>query len=149
SGTGALTAVNSMVPGCGGISMTFEPSGHFLYGSYGGITACSFSSTSGGLAPVSGSPFGSGIDFSGVAAHPSGAFLYASDNDCVDGGPSNWRYGYVIDPSTGALTPASKLFSGPGAFALTTAPNAMSSTATVTGVQIVPSSAQIHTSTLG
>lgn len=63
SGTGALTAVNSTVSGCGGSSIMFEPSGHFLYGAYGGVTACSFSSTSGGLAPVAGSPFGGGTSF--------------------------------------------------------------------------------------
>lgn len=201
SGTGALTAVNSAVSGCGGTAITFEPSGHFLYGTYGGITACSFSSTSGGLAPVSGSPFGGAMSFSGLAAHPSGSFLYASEDDCVDNGPSNWLYGYVIDPasgaltaiggspfalpggsgcyydydvaaeasgnfvytvdanygtaaykvnqSTGALTLASSSFSSPGAETLTTVPNAISSTATLSSLQIVPSTAQISTSTLG
>jgi trimeric autotransporter adhesin len=203
SSTGALTAVSSMVPGCGGTRIAFEPSGHFLYGSYGGITACSFSSTSGGLMPVSGSPFGSGLNISGVAAHSSGAFLYASENNCVNNGPSTWLHGYVINPSsgaltaitgspfalpggsgcyydedvateasgkfvytvdanygtaaytvnqsTGALTLASSSFysSSPGAFTVTTVPNAISSTATLTGLQIVPGTAQIGTSTLG
>lgn len=201
--TGSLTAVNSTVSGCGGTAMTFEPSGHFLYGNGSGlgISVCSFSSTSGGLMPVSGSPFGSGIYFSGLAAHPSGAFLYASDLNCVNNGPSNWLYGYVIDPSTGALTAiggspfalpggggcyydedvateasgsfvytvdanygtaaykvnqstgaltlASNSFSSPGAETLTTVPNTISSTATLTSLSIVPGSAQIATSTLG
>jgi hypothetical protein len=203
SSTGALTAVNSMVSGCGGASMTFEPSGHFLYGSYGGITACSFDSGSGALSAVTGSPFatGSGASFSGIATHPSGSFLYATDVTCVDGGSPNRLYGFVVDPSTGALTAiggspftvpgssgcdydedvaaeasgnfvytvdanygvasykvnaatgalmlASNSYSGPGAFTLTTVPNAMSSTATVTGLEITPATAQITTSSLG
>jgi len=55
---------------------------------------------------VSGSPLAStsGASFTGIAAHPSGSFLYATDSTCVDGGSSNRLYGYVIDPSTGALT---------------------------------------------
>jgi 6-phosphogluconolactonase (cycloisomerase 2 family) len=201
--TGALTAVGSAVTGCGGSFMTFEPSGHFLYGAGGGISACSFDSGSGALVLVAGSPLVSPAagGFSGVAVHPSGAFLYASDLNCNDNGPSNWLYGYLIDPATGgltaidgspfalpggsgcyydeavateasgnfvytvdanygtaaytvnqttgALTQASSSFSGPGAFTVTTVPNATSSAATVTGLQIAPSSAQIHTSTLG
>ena len=201
--TGALTAVGSAVTGCGGSFMTFEPSGHFLYGAGGGISACSFDSGSGALVLVAGSPLVSPAagGFSGVAVHPSGAFLYASDLNCNDNGPSNWLYGYLIDPApggltaidgspfalpggsgcyydeavateasgnfvytvdanygtaaytvnqtSGALTLASNSFSGPGAFTVTTVPNATSSAATVTGLQIAPSSAQIHTSTLG
>ena len=54
-----------------------------------------------------------------------------------------------MNQTTGALTLASSLFFGPAAWTVTTVPNAMSSTATVTGLQIAPSSAQIHTSTLG
>jgi 6-phosphogluconolactonase (cycloisomerase 2 family) len=49
--TGALTATGSVVTGCGGSYMAFEPSGHFLYGTAGmggGISACSFDSGSGG-----------------------------------------------------------------------------------------------------
>ena len=183
--------------------MAFEPSGHFLYGTSNGISACSFDSSSGALVLVAGSPLVSPAagGFSGVAVHPSGAFLYASDLNCNDNGPSNWLYGYLIDPATGgltaidgspfalpggsgcyydeavateasgnfvytvdanygtaaytvnqttgALTLASSSFSGPGAFTVTTVPNATSSAATVTGLQIAPSSAQIHTSTLG
>jgi 6-phosphogluconolactonase (cycloisomerase 2 family) len=106
SSTGVLTASGSGVSGCGGNRMTFEPSGHFLYGAVGGsgISACSFSS--GALSVVSGSPLAStsGANFAGIAAHPSGSFLYATDITCVDGGSSNRLYGYVIDPSTGALT---------------------------------------------
>ena len=201
--TGALTAAGSAVTGCGSSSMAFEPSGHFLYGAGGGISACSFDSSSGALVLVAGSPLVSPAagGFSGVAVHPSGAFLYASDLNCNDNGPSNWLYGYLIDPATGgltaidgspfalpggsgcyydeavateasgnfvytvdanygtaaytvnqttgALTQASSSFSGPGAFTVTTVPNATSSAATVTGLQIAPSSAQIHTSTLG
>jgi 6-phosphogluconolactonase (cycloisomerase 2 family) len=201
--TGALTAAGSAVTGCGSSSMAFEPSGHFLYGTSNGISACSFDSSSGALVLVAGSPLVSPAagGFSGVAVHPSGAFLYASDLNCNDNGPSNWLYGYLIDPATGgltaidgspfalpggsgcyydeavateasgnfvytvdanygtaaytvnqttgALTLASNSFSGPGAFTVTTVPNATSSAATVTGLQIAPSSAQIHTSTLG
>jgi 6-phosphogluconolactonase (cycloisomerase 2 family) len=202
SSTGALTAYGSGVSGCGGNRMTFEPSGHFLYGAVGsGISACSFSS--GTLSVVSGSPLAStsGAYFMGIAAHPSGSFLYATDNTCANGGSSNRLYGYVIDPSTGALTAiggspftlpgssgcyydedvaaeasgnflytvdanygtaaykvnaqtgaltlASSSFTGPAALTLTTVPNAISSTATLTGLQIVPATAQIATSTLG
>lgn len=102
--TGGLTAVNSPVTNCGGSAMTFEPSGRFLYGTATyGITACSFSSTSGSLTPVSGSPFDSATDFTGLAVHPSGSFLYASEPACRYTQTSNGVYGYLIDPSTGAL----------------------------------------------
>jgi 6-phosphogluconolactonase (cycloisomerase 2 family) len=204
SSTGALTAAGTMVSGCGGSHMTFEPSGHFLYGTTGaGITACRFDSSSGALAVVTGSPFAtsSGASFMGVAAHPSGSFLYATDSTCVDYGPQNRLYGFVIDPSTGALTAiggspfalpsgggcnydfdvaaeasgnfvftvdandgiaaykvtastgalrlASSSFSGPAAYTLATVANAMSATATVTGLEITPATAQITTSSLG
>jgi len=204
SGTGALTAAGTRASGCGGSHMTFEPSGHFLYGTTGsGIAACSFDSSSGALAAVTGSPFAtsSGASFMGVAAHPSGSFLYATDSTCVDSGPQNRLYGFVIDPSsgaltaiggspfalpggggcnydfdvaaeasgnfvytvdandgiaaykvtaaTGALTQASSSFTGPAAMTLATVPNAMSSTATVTGVEITPATTQITTSSLG
>lgn len=184
--------------------MTFEPAGHFLYGTTGsGIAACSFDSSSGALAVVTGSPFatGSGASFMGVAAHPSGSFLYATDSTCVDSGPQNRLYGFVIDPSTGALTTiggspfalpngggcnydfdvaaeasgnfvytvdandgvaaykenastgaltlASSSFTGIAAYTLAIVPNAMSSTATVTGVEITQATAQITTSSLG
>ena len=106
--TGALTQSGSLGSGCGGSSMVFEPSGHFLYGTGydGGIAACSFDSGSGTLAAVTGSPLASPAAgyFSGVAVHPSGAFLYASLNNCVDSGPGNYLYGFLIDPSSGNLT---------------------------------------------
>jgi len=204
SSTGALTAAGVVVSGCGGGHMTFEPAGHFLYGTTGsGIAACRFNSSSGALATVTGSPFatGSGASFMGVAAHPSGSFLYATDSTCVDSGPQNRLYGFVIDPSTGALTAiggspfalpsgggcnydfdvaaeasgnfvytvdandgvaaykanastgaltlASGSFTGTAAYTLATVSNAMSATATVTGVEITPATAQITTSSLG
>jgi len=75
---GLLTATGSAVAGCGASHMAFEPSGHFLYGTGGGISACSFDSSSGALALVPGSPLvSSDGGFTGLTVHPSGAFLYA------------------------------------------------------------------------
>lgn len=200
--TGALTAAGSAVRGCGGLSMTFEPAGHFLYGTgrQMGISSCSFDSNTGAMVPVAGSPGASANVFRALAVHPSGAFLYASNERCADGtGPT--LYGYLIDPAsgaltdiggspfafpgpsgdcynydvateasghfvyaveanngvaayqvnpvTGALTLAANSFSGPGAKTIETVPNALSASATVTGLEIVQGSAQIRTSTLG
>jgi len=56
---------------------------------------------------VAGSPLVSPATggFSGVAVHPSGAFLYAAPNDCNDNATSSkYLYGYLIDPNSGNLT---------------------------------------------
>ena len=103
--------------------------------------------STGALTAIDGSPFplpgSSGCYYDeDVAAEASGNFVYTVDAN----------YGaaaYKVNQSTGALTLASSSFTGPAAFTLTTVPNAISPTATLTGLQIVPVTAQIATSTVG
>jgi hypothetical protein len=72
-----------------------------------------------------------------VAAEASGNFVYTVDaNDGVAA---------YVNAQTGALTLASSSFTGPAAYTWITVPNAISSTATLTGLQIVPATAQIAT----
>jgi 6-phosphogluconolactonase len=72
-----------------------------LVGTYlGGISAFAINATSGALTRVVGSPFAAGARQYGIAVHPSGASVYATDLDgkLVDG--------YQLAPATGALTGA-------------------------------------------
>jgi 6-phosphogluconolactonase len=111
SSTGNLTAiVGSQLNGGGEnpVDITVDPSGQFVYmANYnGGISAFTINSVTGGLTPVSGSPFptappivaGHYPGVNSVTVDPTGKFLYAA---IVQGDIS----AYVINSSTGALTP--------------------------------------------
>ena len=101
--TGALTPVAGSPFAGGTVGVAVDPSGHFLYASNGGyankVFAYSIDGTSGGLTSVPGSPFVSGGNPFGLAAHPSGRFLYEADNG------SNTVSAYTLDATSGALTP--------------------------------------------
>jgi len=116
STTGALSVVAGspfpadQVPS----SVLVHPSGQFVYtedvkaGSTpaSGFTLVSISgfavdSSTGALAPLSGSPFLVPVnaDFAGFAMHPSGKFLYASTGIAANG-----ILAWSVDPATGSLT---------------------------------------------
>ncbi|MFY9746177.1 MAG: FG-GAP-like repeat-containing protein [Acidobacteriaceae bacterium] len=131
-----------------GIAM--HPSGSFLYASSTGPCENSLygfvlDPSTGTLAAIPGSPFGNGQECYAdwdVASEASGNFVYAVDNQ-------HGISAYAVNQSTGALTPASNSLYGPGSEALTTVPNAIASTATLTGLAITPATPQIGTNTLG
>jgi hypothetical protein len=159
SGSGALALVpgSPLVSSDGGFTgLAVHPSGAFLYASNGscangtGPTLYGYiiDPSSGGLTAIGSSPFpfptptGNCTYDEGVSAEASGNFVYAVE-------ANSGVAAYKVNQSTGALTLASSAFAGPAALTLTTVPNPISSSATLTGLQIVPASAQIRTSTLG
>jgi 6-phosphogluconolactonase (cycloisomerase 2 family) len=99
------------------------PSGGFLYavnenGPYqttsvpsqydGSISAFTVDSETGALTEVAGSPFAAGINPISMAIDPTGHFAYASSTSYTTGYESYAQIlGYVIDPSSGVLTPFS------------------------------------------
>jgi 6-phosphogluconolactonase (cycloisomerase 2 family) len=112
--TGSLSAiVGSQLNGGGNnpVDITVDPSGQFVYMSnYGGsISGFTINSATGGLTAVSGSPFptapalisGQVPGATSVTVDPTGKFLYAAINQ------GNDISGYLINSSTGALTPIS------------------------------------------
>jgi 6-phosphogluconolactonase (cycloisomerase 2 family) len=107
--SGALTQVQE-TPGCGGLYMTIESSGRFLYatgalgGTSAGISASQIDPSTGMLTPLNGSPFSSSPSLDGLAIHPSGAFLYAVAGYPDSGNTPDFVEGYAIDAATGALT---------------------------------------------
>jgi 6-phosphogluconolactonase (cycloisomerase 2 family) len=112
--TGSLSAiVGSQLNGGGNdpVDIAVDPLGQFVYmANYGGsISAFTINSVSGGLTAVSGSPFptapalisGQIPGANSVTVDPTGKFLYAAINQ------GNDVSGYLINSSTGALTPIS------------------------------------------
>jgi 6-phosphogluconolactonase len=112
SSTGNLTAiVGSQLDGGGidPVDITVDPSGQFVYmANYSGsISAFTINSVTGGLTAVSGSPFptapptvpGELPGANSVTVDPTGKFLYAAINQ------GSHISAYVINSSTGALTP--------------------------------------------
>jgi 6-phosphogluconolactonase len=80
------------------ISLTVTPSQKFLYvgtNSSLGIAAFAVNAATGELAPVAGSPFGSGSLFQ-LIAHPTANLLLVATGSAVET--------YLLDPSSGALT---------------------------------------------
>ena len=110
--TGSLSAiVGSQLNGGGTnpVDIVVDPLGQFVYmANYGGsVSAFTINSVSGGLAAVSGSPFptapalisGKVPGANSVTVDPTGKFLYGAINQ------GNDISGYLINSSTGALTP--------------------------------------------
>jgi len=80
------------------ISLTLMPSQKFLYvgnNSSLGIAAFAVNAATGELAPVAGSPFGSGPLFE-LVAHPTANLLLVATGSAVET--------YLLDPTSGALT---------------------------------------------
>jgi 6-phosphogluconolactonase (cycloisomerase 2 family) len=112
--TGALTAIVGSQLNGGGINpvdIAVDPLGQFVYmANYAGsISAFRVDPVTGGLTTVSGSPFptapaiisGQVPGVNSVTVDPTGKFLYAAINQ------GNDLSAYLIDSSTGALTPIS------------------------------------------
>ena len=120
-GTGALAAIPNTPFAAGDTvgAMAVHPSGNFVYATTTGydlttqedifdVAAFAVNATTGGLTPVSGSPFAAG-ESAGVyagnappeilAMHPSGKFLYVGNDD------TNEVEGFAVNATTGALTP--------------------------------------------
>jgi 6-phosphogluconolactonase len=100
---GALTEVGgatvSLGTGVTPTSVVVEHSGRFLYvadPAHNAVLGFSISTT-GALAPISGSPFAGGSLPSGLGADPQGAFLFAANAG------SNDVSAYLIDANSGAL----------------------------------------------
>lgn len=158
SSTGTMAPVSGspFFPGAGNLNgLTVHPSGAFLYasipycvpGSSRAFYGFLIDPVAGALTQISGSPFSyptalSGCYNYGVAADPSGKFVYAAE-------ANNGVAAYSVTSTGGALSHATNSFFTPGAFVVATGPNAVSASATLTGVKIVPASAQIGTITLG
>jgi 6-phosphogluconolactonase (cycloisomerase 2 family) len=112
SATGSLAAIAGSQLDSGGVNVvdvTVDPSGQFVYeANYsGGISAFKINSVTGGLTGVPGSPFATAptsnpYNISGVnsvTVDPTGKFVYAAIEEGDD------ISAFVIDSSTGALTP--------------------------------------------
>ena len=104
-------------------SVAIEPSGHFLYLTNnwtGSIEAFTIDAATGALAPVAGSPFaGTAGSYAVASIDPSGRFLFVPEygDPCGSGGRV-WVS--LIDPASGALTPApgSPFLAGKGTWAV-------------------------------
>jgi YVTN family beta-propeller protein len=105
--TGALTAIagSPFLAGSGPFSVAVDPSGKFAYvanNDSNNVSGYTINPSTGALAPMAGSPlpgFPAGAAPISVAVDPTGKFVYVAN----DG--SNSVSGYMINPSTGALTP--------------------------------------------
>lgn len=93
----ALAPSDTIVPGDAG--MAISPNGQFLYlsshSTLGRIEAYTIVSSTGGLSPVSGSPFTSPVSPRELVLDPSGKFLFAATGSGVAA--------YSVDATSGAL----------------------------------------------
>jgi 6-phosphogluconolactonase (cycloisomerase 2 family) len=99
--TGALSAMagSPFASGNGPISVTVDPSGHFVYVAAEGVSAYTINRSTGDLRAVPGSPFATGDNAYSVAVDPSGQFAYVANQF------SNSVSAFTINSSTGALRP--------------------------------------------
>jgi 6-phosphogluconolactonase (cycloisomerase 2 family) len=131
AGTGALTTVPGSPFDEGGaarnpVSVTADPSGRFVYVANSNsinVSAFTVDSSTGALAPVPGSPFGTspGTSPESVAVDPSGQFMYVAN-------ASNSVSAFAIDISTGALatvpgSPFAENGGASGSFSVTADPS--------------------------
>ena len=110
--TGALTPIAGSPfpadagPSSGPSAMAVDPSGKFAYvanSGLGTVSGYTIDSSTGALTSIAGSPFAGGIFELGLRSmtvDPSGKFAYVANN-----ANGNNVLGYMINPSTGALTP--------------------------------------------
>jgi 6-phosphogluconolactonase len=96
--SGNLTKITNQLTGTAPVSVVIDPTGRFVYVASADIYAYTISST-GLLAPMTGSPFTAGANPVSVAVDPSGRFLYTANQLSSDAS------GFAIDPNTGFLTP--------------------------------------------
>jgi 6-phosphogluconolactonase (cycloisomerase 2 family) len=96
--------VNTLAPSDttfpGDAGMAISPNGRFLYlssrSTLGRIEAYTIASSTGGLSPVNGSPFGSPGSPKELVLDPSGKFLFVATGSGVAA--------YAVDAASGALT---------------------------------------------
>ncbi len=125
SSTGALTQVGgtptaaSSAPGY----IVTDPTGRFAYVSNSGnvtgllaISAYTINATTGGLTPVSGSPFPAAANPLGLAVEPRGLFAFSANT-----GSNNVTI-HSIDQTTGALTLRNTYAAGTSPFGVTFVP---------------------------
>jgi len=101
----SIAGVQAAVAGTGANDLVFNKAGTVLYVANTTdqtISAFRLNAATGALAPVSGSPFATGVALSKLAADPAGKYLYTIDT------PDNRITTFVIDAGTGALTKASR-----------------------------------------
>ncbi|MGA9417690.1 MAG: beta-propeller fold lactonase family protein [Candidatus Cybelea sp.] len=110
-GNGALIAVKGspFAAGMGPKGVAIDPNGAFAYvanESSNNVSAYTIDATSGKLTPIAGSPFPSGTTPQSVTIDPEGRFAYVANlgSGTTEGDGNVW--GYRIDASSGALTPA-------------------------------------------
>jgi len=109
TGTGALTPVSGPPVAAGGspVSVTIDPTGRFAYVanmSSDNISAYTINAVTGALTPIHGSPFPAGTQPVSVAVDPTDHFAYAANANTLNQGTVS---AYLIDSTTGALTPVS------------------------------------------
>ena len=110
--TGALTPIAGSPfpadagPSSGPSAMAVDPSGKFAYVAntgLGTVSGYTIDSSTGALTSIAGSPFAGGpfeLGLRSMTVDPSGKFAYVANNANSDN-----VLGYMINPSTGALTP--------------------------------------------
>jgi 6-phosphogluconolactonase len=113
--SGALTAVpGSPFESAGGsVAVAMHPTGKFLYvtsvpynfsGGPGGVSAFTINAGSGALTVVPGSPFSTGPQPESVVVHPTGKFVYVSNESQCATCPPGTISAYSVNASSGALT---------------------------------------------
>jgi 6-phosphogluconolactonase (cycloisomerase 2 family) len=112
--TGALTPVpgSPFATGVEPVSVAIHPSGQFAYVANAGledgdVSAYAINMTTGALTPVPGSPFAAGHEPTSVAVSPNGKFVYVTNNIVHVSDLSGAVSAYVVNATTGALTPVS------------------------------------------
>lgn len=111
--TGALAKVpgSPFAAGTGssGGAVAVDPKGKFVYAiqdDNNSVWAYAINGTSGALTPVPGSPFATGSFTVSISIDPTGTLAFVASNNSGSSGGSNSISAYTIDPTTGALTPA-------------------------------------------
>jgi 6-phosphogluconolactonase len=110
--TGALTPVpgSPFATGVQPASVAVHPSGRFVYVADAGlvdgdISVYTVNESTGALTPVPGSPFAAGHEPTVLAVSPNGKFVYVTNNILQFSDESGGVSAFVVNTSTGALTP--------------------------------------------
>jgi 6-phosphogluconolactonase len=110
--TGALTEIlgSPFATGVQPASVTVNPNGRFVYVAdagldVGDISVYAVNATTGALSPVPGSPFAAGHEATSLAVSPNGRFVYVTNNILQFSDESGGVSAFVVNATTGALTP--------------------------------------------
>ena len=108
--TGALTEIPGSpfaIAGSDGFAVAVDPTGRFAYVANeqsANVSEYTINPTTGALTAIPGSPVATGLYPVQVTVHPTGRFAYVAGDGCIGT--------YMIDPSTGALTPVTSCVAG-------------------------------------